>query len=77
VIDTPKAIKPLKPAATQGDQVQGGLPNKDAARKVVYLALQQFAPQWTRTRHRTTAPRSRSSALTSYLPPATVKHANN
>jgi hypothetical protein len=37
-------------AAAQGDQDQGPFPNEDAARKLVYLALQNAVPQWTRTR---------------------------
>ncbi len=31
--------------------IQGQSPNEDAARKLVYLALQNAVPQWTRTRN--------------------------
>jgi putative transposase len=39
VIDNPKAIK-----------TKGSFPTEDAARKLVYLAIQNAVPQWTRTR---------------------------
>ena len=44
-----------QPPAPQSDQDQGHFPNEDAARKLVYLALQNAVPQWTRTRNWTTA----------------------
>ena len=36
-------------------KTKGSFPNEDAARKLVYLALQNADPQWTRTRNWTTA----------------------
>jgi hypothetical protein len=34
---------------------QGSFPTEDAARKLVYLALQNAVPQWTKTRNWTAA----------------------
>jgi putative transposase len=36
-------------------KTKGSFPNEDAARKLVYLVLQNATPQWTRTRNWTTA----------------------
>jgi putative transposase len=33
----------------------GHFPNEDAARKLIYLALMNAVPAWTKTRNRTTA----------------------
>jgi transposase-like protein len=46
------AIEALNRHMREGDQHQGKLPNEDAARKLVYLALQTAFPRWTRTRNR-------------------------
>jgi putative transposase len=37
-------------------KTKGHFPNEDAARKLVYLAVQNAVPQWTRTRTWTAAP---------------------
>lgn len=37
-------------AATKGGQHEGAFPDRDAARKLIYLAIQNAVPQWTRTR---------------------------
>jgi len=39
-----------QPPAAQGDQNQGPLPDRGRRAKLVYLAIQNAAPQWTRTR---------------------------
>ena len=39
-----------QPPATKGNQDQGHFPTEDAARKLIYLAIQNAGPQWTRTR---------------------------
>ena len=44
-----------QPPAAQGIKTKGSFPNEDAARKLVYLALQNAVPQWTRCRNWTTA----------------------
>ena len=36
-------------------KTKGSFPNEDAARKLLYLALQNATPQWTRCRNWTTA----------------------
>ena len=36
-------------------KTKGHFPNEDAARKLIYLALLNAVPQWTRTRNWTTA----------------------
>ena len=36
-------------------KTKGSFSNEDSARKLVYLALQNAVPQWTRTRNWTTA----------------------
>jgi putative transposase len=35
---------------TQSDQTKGHFPLEDAARKLIYLAIRNAVPQWTRTR---------------------------
>ena len=37
------------------DQLAGSFPDEDAARKLIYLALVNAVPQWTRCRNWTTA----------------------
>ena len=39
-----------QPAATQSVKTKGSFPSEDAARKLIYLAIQNAVPQWTRTR---------------------------
>jgi transposase-like protein len=39
----------------EADDPRGSFPNEDAARKLVYLSLQNAVPQWTRTRNWTSA----------------------
>ena len=39
-----------QPAAAQSDQDQGQLPHEEAAIKLLYLAIHNAVPQWTRTR---------------------------
>ena len=39
-----------QPPAPKSDQDQGHFPSEDAARKLIYLAIQNAVPQWTRTR---------------------------
>jgi putative transposase len=54
VIYTTNAIEALN-RQLQGGQDQGHFPNEDAARKLIYLALVNAVPQWTRWRNWTTA----------------------
>jgi hypothetical protein len=44
-----------QPATAQSGQDQGHFPSEDAARKLIYLAIQNAVPAWTRTRNWTTA----------------------
>jgi putative transposase len=55
VIYTTNAIEALNRQLRKAIKTKGSFPNEDAARKLVYLALQNAAPQWTRTRNWTTA----------------------
>jgi len=47
--------KPSTASCARRSRPKGSFPNEDAARKLVYLALQNAVPQWTRTRNWTTA----------------------
>ncbi len=49
------AIEALNRQLRKAIKTKGSFPNEDAARKLVYLALQNAVPQWTRTRNWTTA----------------------
>ena len=49
------AIEALNRQLRKAIKTKGSFPNDDAARKLVYLALQNATPQWTRTRNWTTA----------------------
>ena len=49
------AIEALNRQLRKAIKTKGSFPNEDAARKLVYLALQNATPQWTRTRNWTTA----------------------
>ena len=55
VIYTTNAIEALNRQLRKAIKTKGHFPNEDAARKLVYLALQNAVPQWTRTRSWTTA----------------------
>ena len=55
VIYTTNAIEALNRQLRKAIKTKGHFPNEDAARKLVYLALQNAVPQWTRTRNWTTA----------------------
>jgi transposase-like protein len=39
----------------QSDQDKGHFPNEDAAKKLIYLAVTNAVPAWTRTRNWTVA----------------------
>ena len=55
VVYTTNAIEALNRQLRKAIKTKGSFPNEDAARKLVYLALQNAVPQWTRTRNWTTA----------------------
>jgi putative transposase len=55
VIYTTNAIEALNRQLRKAIKTKGSFPNEDAARKLVYLALRNATPQWTRTRNWTTA----------------------
>ncbi len=55
VIYTTNAIEALNRQLRKAIKTKGHFPNEDAARKLVYLALQNATPQWTRTRNWTAA----------------------
>ena len=46
---------PPKPWPTTAVKTKGHFPSEDAARKLLYLAIQNAMPAWTRTRNWTTA----------------------
>ena len=54
-IPATNAIEALNRQLRKAIKTKGHFPNEDAARKLVYLALQNAVPQWTRTRNWTTA----------------------
>jgi putative transposase len=55
VIYTTNAIEALNRQLRKAIKTKGHFPNEDAARKLIYLALVNAAPQWTRCRNWTTA----------------------
>jgi putative transposase len=55
VIYTTNAIEALNRQLRKAIKTKGSFPTEDAARKLVYLALQNATPQWTRTRNWTVA----------------------
>ncbi|HEX5616998.1 MAG TPA: IS256 family transposase [Solirubrobacteraceae bacterium] len=55
VIYTTNAIEALNRQLRKAIKTKGHFPNEDAARKLIYLALANAVPQWTRTRNWTTA----------------------
>jgi putative transposase len=50
VIYTTNAIEALNRQLRKAIKTKGSFPSEDAARKLLYLAIQNAAPQWTRTR---------------------------
>ena len=50
VIYTTNAIEALNRQLRKAVKTKGHFPTEDAARKLIYLAIQNAAPQWTRTR---------------------------
>ena len=55
VIYTTNAIEALNRQLRKAIKTKGSFPTEDSAGKLVYLALQNAVPQWTRTRSWTTA----------------------
>jgi putative transposase len=55
VIYTTNAIEALNRQLRKALKTKGQFPNEDAARKLIYLALVNAVPQWTRCRNWTTA----------------------
>jgi putative transposase len=55
VIYTTNAIEALNRQLRKAIKTKGSFPTEDSARKLVYLALQNATPQWTKTRNWTTA----------------------
>ena len=55
VIYTTNAIEALNRQLRKAIKTKGSFSNEDAARKLVYLALQNAVPQWTRCRNWTVA----------------------
>jgi putative transposase len=55
VIYTTNAIEALNRQLRKAIKTKGHFPNEDAARKLIYLALHNAVPQWTRTRNWTLA----------------------
>ena len=55
VIYTTNAIEALNRQLRKAIKTKGSFPNEDAARKLIYLAVSNATPQWTRCRNWTTA----------------------
>ena len=55
VIYTTNAIEALNRQLRKALKTKGHFPNEEAARKLIYLAVMNAVPQWTRTRNWTTA----------------------
>jgi putative transposase len=55
VIYTTNAIEALNRQLRKAVKTKGHLPSEDAARKLLYLAIQNAVPAWTTTRNSTTA----------------------
>ena len=49
------AIEALNRQLRKAIKTKGHFPNEDAARKLIYLAVRNATPQWTRCRNWTTA----------------------
>ena len=56
VIYTTNAIEALNRQLRKAIKTKGHFPNEDAARKLIYLAVNNAVPQWTRTRNWTHGP---------------------
>jgi len=50
VIYTTNAIEALNRQLRKAVKTKGHFPNEDAARKLIYLAIHNAVPQWTKTR---------------------------
>jgi putative transposase len=50
VIPVTNAIEALNRQLRKAVKTKGSFPSEDAARKLIYLAIQNAAPQWTHTR---------------------------
>ena len=50
VIYTTNAIEALNRQLRKAVTIKGHFPTEDAARKLIYLAIQNAVPQWTQTR---------------------------
>ena len=50
VVYTTNAIEALNRQLRKAIKTKGHFPSEDAARKLLYLAIQNAVPQWTRTR---------------------------
>jgi putative transposase len=55
VIYTTNAIEALNRQLRKAIKTKGHFPNEDAARKLIYLAIQNAVPAWTKTRNWTSA----------------------
>jgi transposase-like protein len=55
VIYTTDAIEALNRQLRKAIKTKGHFPNEEAARELIYLAITNAVPQWTRTRNWTTA----------------------
>ena len=55
VVYTTNAIEALNRQLRKAIKTKGHFPNEDAARKLIYLAITNAVPAWTRTRNWTTA----------------------
>jgi transposase-like protein len=55
VIYTTNAIETLDRQLRKAIKTKGHFPNEDAARKLIYLAVTNAVPAWTRTRNWTLA----------------------
>ena len=76
VVYTTNAIEALNRQLRKAVKTKGSFPSEDAARKLLFLAIQNAGPQWTRTRGWTKAhSRSKSSSETAsptnHQPPPT------
>ncbi len=55
VVYTTNAIEALNRQLRKAIKTKGPFPNEEAARKLIYLAITNAVPAWTRTRNWTTA----------------------
>ncbi len=55
VIYTTNAIEALNRQLRKAVKTKGHFPSEDAARKLLFLAIQNAVPAWTKTRNWTTA----------------------